>query len=86
MLRYDVAMQMPSLDLDFSDESAAENREKIDSEIHKQEAVILYLKGLHTANQAICKHAAKYSVYDPGYAGGGHDGYKCETCGKRGYF
>lgn len=81
-------MQMPMLDLNFdsSPDIITKNRDLINAEIMKLEAVVKYLKGLHGVNQGVCKHGAKHAVYDPGYAGGGQDGYRCPTCEKRGYF
>jgi tRNA(Ile2) C34 agmatinyltransferase TiaS len=74
------------IELDLEPENVVANRKKIDLEIKKMQAQIKALEGLHAANQAVCEHARKRDVYDPGYAGGGHDGYRCDDCGRRGYF
>lgn len=74
------------LGLKLTPENVASNRKKIDAEIKVLEAQVMGLRALHAANQAMCDHKGKQDVYDPGYAGGGHDGYRCPTCGKRGYF
>lgn len=79
-------MKAPDLGLEFNPESVESNRRAIDLAIKEHEAVVLHLRSLHLVNQSACPHAAKRDVYDPGYAGGGHDGYSCPTCGRRGYF
>jgi transposase-like protein len=74
------------LHLTFTAEKVISNRTAIDTRIAELQAEIAACNGLHAANQSVCPHKRKRDVYDPGYAGGGHDGYKCEDCGKRGHF
>ncbi len=77
---------MPDLTYSSDPKVVRENRDIINDYIKRYQGVIQALCGLHEANAGMCKHAAKRDVYDPGYAGGGNDGYKCDDCGKRGHF
>lgn len=74
------------LQLTLTKANVVQNRETIDARIAELNAEIAACRGLHAANQTVCPHKHKYDIYDPGYAGGGHDGYRCDDCGKRGYF
>lgn len=74
------------MSLTFTADNVIANRTAIDTRIAELRAEIAACEGLHKANQSVCSHKRKSDVYDPGYGGGGHDGYKCEDCGKRGYF
>jgi hypothetical protein len=71
------------VDIDLTPENVVMNRIKIDAEIKKLQAQCRALEGLHAANQAVCEHRNKRDIYDPGYAGGGWDGQRCDDCGKR---
>ena len=75
--------------LTFTADNVIGNRTAIDTRIATRiaelRAEIAACEGLHKANQSVCPHKSKH-VYDPGYGGGGHDGYQCKDCGKRGYF
>lgn len=72
--------------LTFTTDNVISNRTAIDARIAELRAEIAACEGLHKANQAVCSHQRKRDVYDPSYGGGGHDGYQCKDCGKRGYF
>ena len=79
-------MNLPTLNYTVSEEAVAANKKLIDAARARVKAELDALAGLEKANQGLCMHPRKRDVYDPGYAGGGHDGYLCPVCGKRGYF
>lgn len=79
-------IDLPQLDYERSAEAVARNADKLKAALAAVDGAREALKGLTQANQALCEHPKKRDVYDPGYAGGGHDGYLCPACGKRGYF
>jgi hypothetical protein len=81
-----MAMKIPELDYTASKSAVISNYEKIETARIQLKAELAVLDGLEAANQGLCRHLNKHAVYDPGYAGGGQDGYKCPDCRKRGYF
>lgn len=81
-----MTMNLPTLKFETTLEAVNANREAIKARRVQLKAELAALDGLEEANQALCSHEHKYAVYDPGYAGGGQDGYKCPDCLKRGYF
>ncbi len=77
-------MNLPTLT--YEDEAVPNNKTLIAQARARVNAELKALDGLDQANQSLCSHPNKRAVYDPGYAGGGQDGYRCDRCGKRGYF
>lgn len=79
-------IKLPSLDYTVSPAAVKANKELLAAAWARNQAEQKALQGLEIANQALCAHPNKRDVYDPGYAGGGWDGYRCPDCGKRGVF
>lgn len=83
-------MKLSTLDLDLDflpdPETVESNRVAIDLRIMELGSLISHLNQLHSLNRSVCVHPRRRGVYDPGYAGGGQDGYLCESCGRRGHF
>lgn len=78
-------MNLPDIKLSQKPEDVRANRAKIDEFVAMVKAELDALRGLHAANQSVCKHPSKRSVYDPGYAGGGFSHHECTDCGYTGY-
>lgn len=78
-------MNLPNIKLSPMPDAVRNNRDKINEYIEMAKAELEALRGLHSANQAVCKHPSKRDCYDPGYAGGGFSHHECKDCGKTGY-
>lgn len=75
-------MDIPNLEWSTTCYAVEENRKKIQEARERIKVFEKVLNGLELANQGLCQHAGRKPHYDIE----GQDGFRCDDCGKRGYF